>query len=154
MIFMNTFQALTKAIPAILLSCFCLSAYAQPTMLYTHDKVRFMSGGIGTEEVLEMRKNARRYTLNLLFSEGNSGSFVSGHNVDIYNEHGERVFKLKNAKPLLYVNLPAGTYSILAVNNGAKLRHKFTLEENKSQKIILNWKDEDGEESESVGENN
>lgn len=147
MISMNIFYALTKAIPVILLSCFCLLASAQPTMLYTHDKIRYMSGGIGTEEVLEMRKSAKQYTLNLLFSEGETGSFVSGHNVDIYNEQGKRVFKLKNAKPLLYVNLPAGTYTVLAVNNGAKLRHKFTLEENETQKIILNWKVETQEDA-------
>jgi hypothetical protein len=29
----------------------------------------------------------------------------------------------------------------LANNNGIKLRHKLTLEENTNQKVVLNWKD-------------
>lgn len=129
-----------------------LPATAQPVMLYTHDKIRFITGGIGEEEVLGMRKVAKRYTLNLVFSEGKIGRSVDGHNVDIYNEQGNRVFKLKNSGPMLYVNLPAGNYSILAVNNGAKLRYKFTLEENTTQKIILNWKDEVDEDAQEPDE--
>lgn len=150
---MKLTNTIAKSIIAILLTSSFLSASAQPTMLYTHDRIRFMSGGIGSEEVLEMRKVAKQYTLNLLFSEGKVGRSVSGHTVDIYNEQGERVFKLKNAKPVLYVNLPAGTYSILTVNNGVKLRHKFSLEENTTQKIILNWKDEVEEDAADNGEN-
>lgn len=111
-------------------------------MLYTHNRIRFMTGGIGHDEVVAMRASAKKYTLNLLFSEGKVGRAVTGHNVDIYNEQNEQVFRLKGAKPVLYVNLPAGNYMILANNNGAKLRHHFSIVEGSTNKIILNWKDE------------
>ncbi len=42
---------------------------------------------------------------------------------------------------MLHVNLPAGTYLILANNNGQKLRHKVSIEDNANKKVILNWKD-------------
>jgi hypothetical protein len=138
---------ITKIILSLVLTSFMAPALAEPKMLYTHDRVRFMSGGIGHDEVVEMRKTAKRYTLNLLFSEGKVGRSVAGHNVDIYNEQDQQVFRLKNAQPVLYVNLPAGNYMVLANNNGVKLRHKFSLEENTTQKIILNWKDEVEEDS-------
>ena len=138
---------ITQIMLLLVLTSFMAPALAEPKMLYTHDRVRFMSGGIGHDEVVEMRKTAKRYTLNLLFSEGKVGRAVAGHNVDIYNEQDQQVFRLKNAQPVLYVNLPAGNYMVLANNNGVKLRHKFSLEENTTQKIILNWKDEVEEDS-------
>ena len=100
-----------------------------------------MTGGIGEEDAAIMHANAKKFTLNLVFSEGTSGQFVTDVNVNIYNVQSETVFRIVGSKPMLYVNLPAGTYTILANNNGQKLRHKFTVEENVNQRIILNWKD-------------
>jgi hypothetical protein len=61
--------------------------------------------------------------------------------VNIYDEASHLVFRIVGSKNVLYVNLPAGTYTILANNNGNKLRHKVTLEDGVNQKVILNWKD-------------
>ncbi len=104
--------------------------------------LNYMTGGVGHDEALGMRPHAKKFTLNLQFSEGASGQSVTDVNVNIYNELDELVFRIKGAKPLLYVNLPAGNYWILATNNGVKLRHKLTIEENTNQKVILNWKDD------------
>lgn len=100
-----------------------------------------MTGGIGEEDAAMMHANAKKFTLNLLFSEGTSGRWVTDLNVNIYNEQSESVFRIVGSKPMLYVNLPAGTYTILANNNSQKLRHKFTVEDSVNQRIILNWKD-------------
>jgi len=106
-----------------------------------------MPGGIGNDEALEMRPYAKKFTLNLLFSEGTVGRSATDINVNIYNEQDEMVFRVKGAKPVLYVNWPAGTYTILVNNNGLKLRHKLNIEANTNQKVILNWKDEVGEDA-------
>ena len=141
-----------RPIILLLLTCITAPALAAPQMLYSHNRIRFISGGIGHDEVVAMRPFAKKYTLNLLFSEGKVGRAVTGHNVDIYNEQDEQVFRLKGAKPVLYVDLPAGNYMVLANYNGVKLRHKFSLEDNATQKIILNWKDEVEEDSLTNGE--
>lgn len=118
------------------------SVFAQPTKtLSTKSGMQYMTGGIGEEEVAVMRRHAKQFTLNLLFSEGTSGRSVTDLNVNIYNEQDALVFRIIGSKPMLYVNLPAGTYTILANNNGQKLRHKLTVEDNMNQRIILNWKD-------------
>ncbi len=110
-------------------------------MLSPKNAMPYMTGGIGEEDVAVMRSHAKQYTLNFLFSEGTSGRSVTDVNVNIYNEQSESVFRIVGSKPMLYVNLPAGTYTILANNAGQKLRHKFTVEDNVNQRIILNWKD-------------
>ncbi len=104
--------------------------------------IQYMTGGIGEEDKFDMRPHAKKFTLNLLFSHGSAGEYITDTNVNIYNEQSELVFRIKGAKPMLYVNLPAGTYTILASNNGEKLRHKLTIDANTNQKVILNWKDE------------
>lgn len=115
---------------------------APPPIRISAGGLNYMSGGIGHDEVLEMRPFAKKFTLNLLFSEGATGRSVTDVNVNIYNEQDEMVFRVRGSKPVLYINLPAGTYTILANNNGSKLRHKLSIEENTNQKVILNWKDE------------
>ncbi|HSI25068.1 MAG TPA: hypothetical protein VK952_05555 [Methylotenera sp.] len=103
--------------------------------------ITYMTGGIGEEEVAVMKPQAKKFTLNLLFSEGMVGRWVTDINVNIYDEASKLVFRIVGAKNVLYVNMPAGTYTILANNNGNKLRHKVTLEANTNQKVVLNWKD-------------
>ena len=105
--------------------------------------LNYMTGGVGHDEVLAMRPHAKDFTLNLLFSEGASGQAVTDVNVNIYDEQDKLAFRIKGAKPLLYVNLPAGKYTILATNNGVKLRYKLSIKGNTNQKVILNWKDEE-----------
>jgi hypothetical protein len=112
-----------------------------PKTRSTPTGIAFMTGGIGEEEVAVMKPQAKKFTLNLLFSEGAVGRWVTDINVNIYDEASKLVFRIVGAKNVLYVNMPAGTYTILASNNGNKLRHKVTLESGVNQKVVLNWKD-------------
>ena len=127
---------------ALTFFAFLNSAYADsPKARTSPTGLLYMTGGIGEDQVDDMRPYAKKFTLNLIFSEGTSGRSVTDVNVNIYNETDARIFRIVGAKPRLYVNLPAGNYTILANNNGQKLRHKFTIEGSTNQKIILNWKD-------------
>ena len=118
-----------------------LSLRDLPKTRSTPTGIAYMTGGIGEEEVAVMKPQAKKFTLNLLFSEGIVGRWVTDINVNIYDEASNLVFRIVGAKNVLYVNMPAGTYTILASNNGNKLRHKVTLEQGTNQKVVLNWKD-------------
>ena len=119
-----------------------ISALAQqPNTYKTKSGLSYITGGIGEEDVALMKRQAKQFTLNLLLSEGTSGRWVSDANVNIYDEASQLVFRIVAAKPMLYVNLSAGTYTILANNNGQKLRHKFNVVSGVNQRIILNWQD-------------
>jgi hypothetical protein len=101
----------------------------------------YVTAGIGEEEGAQMKRIAKNFTLNLLFSEGVVGRWAMDVNVNIYDEVSNLMFRIVGAKPMLHVNLPAGTYTILANNNGNKLRHKLILDYGVNKKVILNWKD-------------
>ena len=116
--------------------------------------VAYITAGIGEEEVAVMKRQAKNFTLNLLFSEGVVGRWATNVNVNIYDEASNLMFRVVAAQPVLYVNLPAGTYTILANNNGNKLRHKVTLQDGVNQKVILNWKDFVDEDMPLDGEGN
>jgi hypothetical protein len=115
---------------------------------------QYVTAGIGEEEAAQMKRIAKNYTLNLLFSEGIVGRWAMDVNVNIYDEASNLMFRIVGAKPVLYVNLPAGTYTILANNNGNKLRHKVTLEADANKKVVLNWKDFVDEDVPLDGEGN
>lgn len=120
----------------------CQLAFAEsPKTRKTSAGIAYMTGGVGEEEVAVMRRQAKNFTLHLVFSEGAVGRLASGINVNIYNEASQLIFRVVDSQPTLYVNLPAGTYTILANNNGNRLRHKVTLVAGVNQKVILNWKD-------------
>ena len=125
-----------------------------PKKRSTPTGIVYMTGGIGEEEVAIMKPQAKKFTLNLLFSEGVVGRWAMDVNVNIYDEASNLMFRIVGAKPVLYVNLPAGTYTILANNNGQKLRHKVTLEANANKKVVLNWKDFVDEDVPLDGEGN
>lgn len=114
----------------------------------------YITAGIGEEEVAVMKRQAKNFSLNLLFSEGMVGRWVTDINVNIYDEASHLVFRIVGSKPVLYVNLPAATYTILANNNGQKLRYKVTLTDGVNQKVILNWPDFVDEDMPLDGEGN
>ena len=115
---------------------------------------KYITAGIGEEEVAVMKRQAKNFTLNLLFSEGLVGRWAMNVNVNIYDEASNLMFRIVGAKPVLYVNLPAGTYTILANNNDNKLRHKVVLEADNNKKVVLNWKDFVDEDVPLDGEGN
>lgn len=141
-------RAILKFLRLSLLSVFCCSMHlsnlhAEHTKeLTTANGIQYMTGGVGRDEVLAMRPHAKNFSLNLLFSEGLAGQAVTDVSVNIYDENAQLVFRVTHAKPMLYVDLPAGIYTILANNQGNKLRHKINIDAGKPNKVILNWKNE------------
>jgi hypothetical protein len=138
---------------SLVLSC-QLTFAETPKTRKTSAGIAYMTGGIGEEEFAVMKSQSKNFTLNLLFSEGTVGRWATNVNVNIYDEASQLVFRVVGSQPALHVNLPAGTYTILANNNGNKLRHKLTLVESENQKVILNWKDFVDEDVPLDGEGN
>lgn len=115
--------------------------------------IPYITGGISADEVDAIRPYLSQFNLRVIFSEGSSGRFITDVNVNLYDTEGKLVFRLVGAQPQLLVNIPAGTYTILASYNGDKQRHKFSVSSDEHKKIILNWKnlvEEDAVETEDV----
>jgi hypothetical protein len=116
--------------------------------------VQYITGGISEEEVIALKPYIKKYNLRLIFSEGTSGRSATPVNVNIYDLDSKLVFRVSGAQPQLLVDLPAGTYTVLASYNGEKLRHKFELGTDEFKKIILNWRNLVDEDMPMDGEGN
>jgi hypothetical protein len=116
--------------------------------------VKYMTGGISEDEVTALKPYIKKFNLRLIFSEGTSGRSATPVNVNIYDLDSTLVFRVAGAQPQLLVDLPAGTYTVLASYNGEKLRHKFELGKDEFKKIILNWKNLVDEDMPMDGEGN
>lgn len=115
--------------------------------------IPYITGGISEDEVDAIRPYLSQFNLRVIFSEGASGRSITDVNVNLYDTESKLVFRLVGAQPQLLLNIPAGTYTILASYNGDKQRHKFSMGGDEHKKLILNWKnlvDEDAEEAEDV----
>lgn len=148
----------TRLIPLSFCFIFCLSmqiAFADTLpMKKSPQGVNYMTGGISEEEVVALKPYIKKFNLRLVFSEGTSGRSATPVNVNIYDLDSKLVFRVAGAQPQLLVDLPAGTYTVLASYNGEKLRHKFELGTDEFKKIILNWKNLVDEDMPMDGEGN
>lgn len=115
--------------------------------------ISYITGGISADEVDAIKPYLSQFNLRVIFSEGSSGRSITDVNVNLYDTEGQLVFRLVGAQPQLLLNIPAGTYTILASYNGDKQRHKFSIGSAEHKKIILNWKnqvEEDAVEEDAV----
>lgn len=102
--------------------------------------LNYLNGGIGREEVEAMRLQAKRFSLQVLFSQGKHGSLLTDVSLLISDHTGNPVFRKKSVGPMLYVDLPAGDYKVTGVYQGQKQSHKINIVKGgKSQRLILNW---------------
>ncbi|MBI4082049.1 MAG: hypothetical protein HY423_05505 [Candidatus Lambdaproteobacteria bacterium] len=97
--------------------------------------VRVLSTGIGLDE----RKPHPEYSLKLTFAE-RAGPYVAGIEVVILRQDGREVVRTASPGPWLFVNLPAGTYRVMAVRaNGVKAGAAFTITAGKQLLLPITW---------------
>ena len=125
------------------LLCCSVAANAKDGVIYKSSLGHsFVTGGISEEEATQIKRNAKAFSLRLLFSLGNAGAWITDVSVYIVDANGNTMFSKKQAGPLLYIDLPAGDYQIIAKYNDVKQSKRLMLAGEKPQRVILNWKDE------------
>ena len=139
---MNNYSRIFMAVIATsLFTALLNSAQAEPIILKSATGINFINGGIGRDEVETIRKVAKKFSLQLLFTEGNAGRSITDIELTITDSNGQTVFSKKKAGPLLYIDLPAGKYKVSGKYNDLKQSHITTLTDgDKPQRLILNWK--------------
>jgi len=124
-----------------MLLCVSLYGFADaPSIKMSDQGISYMTGGISADEVEVMRQHIQQFNLRVIFSEGKSGRSVTDVNVSMYDKRNTLIFDVMGAQPQLLVNLPTGTYKVVADYNGVKQSHSFSITTDKPKKIILNWK--------------
>jgi len=122
-----------------------ITAAAQfpPTIAITEGKTShgfpYMFGGVSSDERDAMEERAKGYNLKLVFAE-RRGAFVSGVSVTVATQKGAEIASLKTEGPWLYLQLPAGNYSIDARLRGAMKQIKnLTVRKEKRVQHVLVW---------------
>ena len=98
--------------------------------------IPFISGGIA-EDLEAMKKVAKTYSLRMVFSE--EGAYIAEVTVGIYDSNGALIFYNQKSGPYLYVKLPDGEYSIVAIADSVKRSQKISLDSTKSKKVFFSW---------------
>lgn len=105
----------------------------------TDHGVTYLSGGIGHEEALAMKAEAKHYPLSMVFSEGKRGEYLANVDVTIRNSLGRIVLTTVSDGPIMLLKLPAGEYKIAATSNGKTLHRSVMVAHKGDMALSFNW---------------
>lgn len=107
----------------------------------TQGSVKYMSGGIGSDEEATMRSEMSKYPLTLEFAERASPlpEHLAGINVTIKDESGRTELDAISDGPFLLVQLPAGKYRISAEDDGKPQTRDVAVAANKPEHVLFEW---------------
>lgn len=104
--------------------------------------VTYLTGGIGEDDVQQLRAAAAKYDLHVTFAS-KTGAYLSDIDVSISTESKREVLSIRTEGPLLFVNVPPGRY-LLAANYAGKAQTKHvTVPPKGAVEIVLRWDDAD-----------
>lgn len=131
-----TIAGLLAAAPAV--------AASSPTELppvMTQGSVKYLSGGIGTDEEKAMRSQMSKYPLTLEFAEHATPmpEHLAGINVTIKDHSGKTELDTISDGPFMLVQLPAGKYRITADENGKTQARDVVVAANTPEHVLFEW---------------
>lgn len=106
----------------------------------SHEDVTFVTGGVGAEERAFIEATKGDYNLHIT-NASETSAFVDDARVSIYRANADEQMLDVTAGPLLYVRLPAGNYTLLAVKGTQTIRQNFKApKKGAPAKLVLTWK--------------
>lgn len=100
--------------------------------------VAYLSGGIGQDESKAIQQTTG-YNLHMTFSVGSLNEYIPDVTLVIEKTKGQPVLTLDNAGPLVYVQLPAGKYTVTATRNG-EVRHDVAdIGSGAARNLVFHW---------------
>jgi len=139
---MNGSKALSIALAGAALVKTPMVAGAQAPIAWQSQNIVFLNGGIGEDEADTMRSRASEFPLRLIFAEGPQNDFTANVPVSIVDERGNPVFALPDAGPMLYVVLPAGSYTVIAESDGIRKTQQVRLSRGQGRDVVFHWNTE------------
>lgn len=101
-------------------------------------EVRYLVGGVGTEEREYMQSQASNYNLKLVFAVA-SREYLAGVKVVILDPNGKTYVTTTTDGPWMMVRLPEGDYLVQATSNGQTQVQKLKLGK-ALQTLNFHWK--------------
>jgi hypothetical protein len=83
-------------------------------IMQTQTGIRFINGGIGDEELTQLKAQGAEYNVQIMLSAP-KGEFISDVTLRILDATGKPLVGVQDAGPYFYVKLPAGDYTLETV---------------------------------------
>ncbi len=116
-------------------------AQANLPEIQSRSNLSCMMGGIGADETEAMRKEAKKWPLNVEFTEqqGKAYPWVSGVQLQIINQAGKVIFNETCNGPFFLAKLSPGKYQLIATYEGVAKKKSVLIEEGKPSKVSFTW---------------
>lgn len=110
------------------LAAWAAQAQLPPTMppMKVEGALRWVCGGIGSDESTLMRDAMKSHPLSLLFAR-KDGAYLSDVAVTLQDARGGQVLSLRARGPVCLIDLPAGRYTIEAMTEGVTLKETVSV---------------------------
>jgi hypothetical protein len=100
--------------------------------------ISYMSGGIGLDEARFIQQSSG-YNLHMSFSVGSKNEYLPNEDVVVQNSQGHPIFTLNQAGPLVYVQLPAGKYTVVTTRHGEKRSSSVDIGNGSAHALNIHW---------------
>ncbi|AZC28355.1 putative exported protein [Pseudomonas chlororaphis subsp. piscium] len=100
--------------------------------------IAYVAGGIGLDESRALMQT-KGYNLHMTFSVGPGNLYTSDVDVAIQNPQGQSVLTLNQVGPIVFVQLPAGKYQVVATRGGRTERNTVDMKVAGIRDLNLHW---------------
>jgi hypothetical protein len=112
---------------------------AAPPARTSASGVEYRSGGVGKEERDALHLVAARYPLKIVLSAGGDAAFVADASVRASDGSGKVIFEADAVGPLVFVNLPPGSYTVAVTARGETKQQRVSLGADEQTAVALGW---------------
>jgi len=130
-------KAIVAAAALVLIATGVIAQAAPVLAEQQQGNVRFVTGGIGSDESAAIKAQMHDYPLALTLAE-KSGEYVANVPVTIDRATGESVLHV-NAGPYLLVKLAPGSYRITATYQGHTQVRNATISKSGTTSLVFTW---------------
>lgn len=109
----------------------------------TVGSLKYLNGGIGSDEAAAMKKAASDYPLELVFiiKTPTSEQYVADVHVSVTDAKGARILDTFDAGPFLLLKLPSGAYGIEANINDVIKKQTVFIKNGTHQRLVFAWRE-------------
>jgi hypothetical protein len=107
----------------------------------TQGNITYITGGIGHDEAMAMRRQEAQYPLSLEFVKraGPVGEYLAGVNVTIKDRQGKTKLETVADGPIVLARLPVGKYTVSAELDGQIKNRDVVIVTQKPERLVFEW---------------
>lgn len=104
----------------------------------TEAGISHVSGGVGEDEVQAIKSMAGNFNLKLLMTS-KEGNYLSGVNVAIADQRGNKLLETVAEGPYLLAKLPPGNYRVTAAAQGQTRQQQVAVGGSGQREVRFQW---------------